>query len=132
MEIMAANELIEQTKTYLKGQFPGHEISEELDPSRDVVELRVPGPDGRTFLAEIPSKHLEGADAKAIARSLDKWNLAQEMRDNLRILLTPAGLEPLPWKQLAAERDAVEAASEESFPASDPAGHSAATPERRR
>ncbi len=119
-------------KSYLHERFPGREVSEEMDPSRDVVELRVQELDGRTLLAEISSKHLEGADAKAIAGSLEKWNLAQEMRDNLRVLVTPRGLEPLPWKQLAAERDAVEEASEESFPASDPAGHSAATPERRR
>jgi hypothetical protein len=127
-----AIELVEKVKSYLQEHFPGREVSEELDPSRDVVELRVSEPDGRTLLAEIPSKHLEGADAKAIAGSLDKWNLAQEMRDNLRVLVTPGGLEPLPWKQLPAERDGVEEASEESFPASDPVGHSAATPERRR
>ncbi len=134
MEIMSgtATELVEKMKTYLHDQFPGQEISEELDASRDVVELRVQEPDGRTLLAEIPSKHLEGADGKEIVRSLDRWHLADELREKLRIQLTPAGLEPLPWKQLAADRDVVEEASEESFPASDPPGHSRATPEQRR
>ncbi len=61
-----ATELVEKLKTYLHDQFPGQEISEELDASRDVVELRVHEPDGRTLLAEIPSKHLEGADGKEI------------------------------------------------------------------
>ncbi|HJS74254.1 MAG TPA: hypothetical protein VJ921_08215 [Vicinamibacteria bacterium] len=119
-------------KAYLQAEFPGNEISEELDASRDVIELRVQEPDGRTLLAEVASSHTEGPDAKTIARALDRWNLAQALRDHFRVLVTPQGLEPLPWKQLAADRDVVEEMSEGSFPASDPAGHSAATPEQRR
>jgi hypothetical protein len=129
---MSGTELVEKMKAYLQSQFPGNEISEELDASRDVIELRVLEPDGRTLVAEVSSSHSDGPVAKEIARSLERWGLAQALREHLRILVTPQGLEPLPWKQLAADRDVVEETSEGSFPASDPAGHSAATPEQRR
>jgi hypothetical protein len=129
---MSGIELVEKIKRYLQAQFPGNEITEELDASRDVIEIRVHEPDGRTLLAEIASNDTEGPDATTIGRALDRWNLAQALRDDLRVLVTPQGLEALPWKQLAADRDIVEVTSEESFPASDAPGHSAVTPERRR
>jgi hypothetical protein len=129
---MSGIELVDRMKEYLGLQFPGDEITQELDASRDVIEIRVLEPDGRTLLAEIASNDADGPDATTIGRALDRWNLAQALRDHLRVLVTPQGLEPLPWKQLAADRDIVEFTSEESFPASDGPGHSAATPERRR
>jgi hypothetical protein len=129
---MRETELIEALKAYLQREFPENEITEELDASRDVIEFRVREKGGRTLLAEVASHHAEGPDAKTIARALDRWGLAHAMREYLRVLLTPQGLERLPWKQLAIDRDVVEEMSEESFPASDPPGHSAATPQRRR
>lgn len=129
---MSEIELVEKIKVYLKGHFPGNEITEELDASRDVIELRVHEPDGRTLVTEISSRDAEGPGAKEIARSLEQWGLAGALREQLRILVTPQGLERLPWKQLSADRDVVEETSEGSFPASDPPGHSAATPEQRR
>jgi hypothetical protein len=129
---MSGTELVDSIKAYLEREFPGDEITQELDPSRDVIEIRALEPDGRTLLTEIASSHSEGRDAEQISRAIEGWNLAEALREHLRILLTPQGLEPLPWKQLAADRDVVEEASEESFPASDPPGHSRATPEQRR
>lgn len=119
-------ELVAEMRSYLQRSFPGHEVREEWDRSRDVLEIRIRRPgSSSTLLVEIPSEVFPHLSDRDLRRSLDEWNLERVLREHFRVLVTPRGLEPLPWKQLAAEKDIVEETSEESFPASDSPGHSA-------
>jgi hypothetical protein len=122
-------ELVAEMASYLRDRFPASDVRENRDRSRDVLELRIREPGrGLTLLVEIPSGVLTDLCTGDLARSLDDRQLAPTLREHLRVRITAGGLEPLPWKQLEAERDIFEETSEASFPASDSPGFSAVTP----
>lgn len=119
----------EQIASYLSERFAGHEIVEEWDRSRNVLVLKL-ARGRRTMLAELTPELLEKAKEEDLSPRLDEWDLPGSLRKHFRVLVTPEGLEPLPWKQLPSVLSSAEEASWESFPASDPPPNSSISGKR--
>lgn len=112
-----------QVGDYLARQFPEHESSREWDPSRGVMVFRLVR-EGKTMLVELSSEALADDRDSVWSERLDRWGLPERLRKDLRLRVTPSGLETLPWKQLARRGASLEEELLESFPASDPSSRS--------
>lgn len=111
--------MTEQVSGYLESRFPSHELTREWDPSSRLFVFRLT--DGeKAMLLELSSEVVENADDRPWGERLEEWKLPSQLRDHSRLRITPTGLEPLPWKQLASKEDPLDERVRESFPASDP------------
>lgn len=118
--------LIERMKAYLEASFPSHAVSWEWDTARRAVVFRI-ARHGKTMLVELSDEVRGEVGASVWIERIARWDLCSRLREHPRILVTPRGLKPLPWRQLAPQRGVIDEEIRETFPASDASSPSSIT-----